>query len=472
MIDEEKIHSLIQRTKKDAKSLTKIEDILAKAKQNAIKPSSEYSQGLSLEDAAILLNVDSEDEKIMNPIYSAALEIKRRIYGNRIVIFAPLYVSNYCASSCLYCGFRVDNDKINRKILSTQELIEEVKSLQMQGHKRLLMLMGDHPKYSVDDFVEHIKIVSSVKNDPHGEIRRINVEIPALKLDEFKKLKDTNSIGTYILFQETYHRETYKKMHPFGPKSNYDWRLNTMDRALQAGMGDVGIGALFGLYDYRFEVLSLLIHADYLDKKYSIGPHTISVPRIKPALNTPCSLKPPFPVNDLDFKKLVAIIRIAVPYTGIILSTRESPEMRKQILDIGVSQISAGSKTQPGGYGEKKQNDSSQFSLSDERATKDVIHELIELSFIPSWCTACYRSNRTGKAFMDIAKKGEIHNLCHPNALLTFAEYLIDYANEKTQKIGWELIEKQIGEISNGSKQDFLKKSLEFIKNGKRDLFI
>jgi len=472
MINEAKIHKLLESTKKDALSTAKIEEILAKAKENAIRPSSEFSQGLSLEDASILLNVDSTNEKIMKMIYSTALDIKRMIYGNRIVLFAPLYVSNYCASSCLYCGFRVDNKKINRKILSDQELIEEVKALQMQGHKRLLMLMGDHPKYSIDDFVKHINLASSVKTKPHGDIRRINIEIPALKIYEFKKLKDTNSIGTYALFQETYHRETYKQMHPFGPKSDYDFRLSTMDRALKAGMDDVGIGALFGLYDYRFETLALLMHANHLDNKFSIGPHTISIPRIKVAVNTPCPLKPPYPVNDLDFKKLVAIIRMAVPYTGLILSTRESPEIRKEILDIGVSQMSAGSKTEPGGYQKKEQNDSSQFSLSDKRPTKDVIHELIELGYLPSWCTACYRSNRTGEAFMQIAKKGNIHNLCHPNALLTFAEYLIDYASEKTKKIGWELIEKQTLAITNETKQKFLKSSLGNIKNGKRDLFI
>ncbi len=470
MIDEKKINSLLEN-QKESSSILKIQEILSKAKQNAIKASNEFTQGLDLEDVATLLNVDSKDEKIMKEIFSLALEIKQMIYGNRIVLFAPLYVSNYCSSSCLYCSFRAENKELKRKILNKEELIQEVEILEKQGHKRLLMLMGDHPKYSIDDFIKDINIASEVKSNPNGEIRRINVEIPALDIDDFKKLKQTNRVGTYALFQETYHQKTYQKMHPYGPKSNYLWRLNTMDRALEAGMDDVGLGVLFGLYDYRFEVLALLMHANHLDKKFSIGPHTISVPRIQPAINTPCSINPPYPVSDLDFKKLVAIIRIALPYTGIILSTRESPQMRNELLQLGVSQISAGSKTQPGGY-TNQTNDSSQFFLSDKRPTKDVIYDLIKSGFIPSWCTGCYRSKRTGQAFMTIAKMGQIHNLCHPNAILTFAEYLIDYADDKTKKAGWDLIDKEIQTITNNEKKQFLHSSLEKIKNGKRDIYI
>jgi len=472
MIDENKLHTLIEKTKNCSTSDQIIEEILNKAKSAALKPSSEFIQTITLEDAATLLNVDSKNEELMQKIFNTALDIKKMIYGNRIVLFAPLYVSNYCINSCLYCSFRAENKKIERKALSDDEIVEEVKALQKQGHKRLVMLMGDHPKYSLDDFIRHIHLVASVKSKPFGSIRRVNIEIPALNIDEFKKLKDTNEIGTYILFQETYHRKTYEKMHKYGPKSDYDHRLTTMNRALKAGVDDVGIGALFGLYDYRFEVLALLKHARFLDKTFSIGPHTISVPRIKKAENAPCSTDVPYPVNDLDFKKIVAIIRIVVPYTGIILSTREAPHIRREIYKMGVSQISAGSKTDIGGYKNKTKNSSAQFSLADERPTAEVIHELIEMGFIPSWCTACYRSNRTGKNFMDIAKKGEIQNLCHPNALITFAEYLLDYADEKTKKIGWELIEKEKNSITNESKKIFLEKALAKTKNDKRDLYI
>ncbi len=472
MIDETKIHSLLEKTKKAAASQDRIDEILSKAKEKATKPSSEFEQNLTLEDVATLLNIDSKNDMLTNRLFETALAIKERIYGNRIVLFAPLYVSNYCAASCLYCGFRVQNTSLERKVLTDEELVQEVEALQAQGHKRLVMLMGDHPKYTIDDFVRHIKIAANVKTLPHGAIRRINVEIPPIGTEDFKKLKATNYVGTYILFQETYHRETYKKMHPYGPKSDYNWRLDTMTRALDTGMDDVGIGALLGLYDYRFEVLALLMHARFLDNKFSIGPHTISIPRIKKAANAPCSENPPYAVDDLDFKKLTAILRIAVPYTGIILSTRENPGLRKEILNLGVSQISAGSKTDIGGYSKKHNTDTSQFSLSDNRAANEVIYELIKLGFIPSWCTACYRSNRTGKNFMDIAKKGEIHNLCHPNALLTFAEYLLDYADEKTKKAGWKLIEEESKSITNNSKQEFLKKALEKVMNNTRDVYI
>lgn len=469
MIDEKKIHGLLEKTKKDALSFSKIQEILFRAKQNAKDYKNSFPR---LEDIATLLNADSKNEKIMNEIFSLALEIKKMIYGNRIVLFAPLYVSNYCSSSCLYCGFRAENKQITRKTLNEKELIEEVEILQSQGHKRLLMLMGDHPKYTIDHFIKDIKIASEVKTFPNGEIRRINVEIPSLDTDDFKKLKETDKIGTYALFQETYHRKTYKKMHPKGPKSDYSRRLNTMDRALAAGMDDVGLGVLFGLYDYRFEVLALLTHANHLDSKFNIGPHTISIPRIQPAVNTPCSINPPYPVNDSDFKKLTAIIRVALPYTGIILTTRESPQMRLELLKLGVSQMSAGSKTQPGGYkNEDPRQQTAQFSLRDTRPVKSVIYDLIEMGFIPSWCTSCYRSKRTGEAFMEIAKKGQIHNLCHPNALLTFAEYLLDFGDEKTKETGWKLIDKEIKTITDNEKKRLLESTLEKIKNGKRDIY-
>lgn len=464
-----KIPSLLE---KKAFSKEKIIEILENAKQRALNPkgNSEYIQGLSLEEASILLNLNpKEHAQCLDLLFEAALFVKEKIYGNRIVIFAPLYVSNHCMGSCLYCGFRAQNDKMQRKVLSDEEIVKEVECLQKEGHKRVLMLMGEHPLYTFDNFLKAISKVSEVKTSPHGEIRRINVEIPALTKEEFKKLKATGKIGTYTLFQETYHLPTYKKVHPFGPKSDYHYRLYTMDRALEENINDVGIGALFGLYDYRYEVLALLAHANYLDQKFRIGPHTISIPRLQSAVNTPFIKNSPYIVDDLNFKKLVAIIRLAVPYTGMILSTRESPKMRSELLQLGISQISAGSKTQPGGY-HKKLKSAAQFSLGDKRSLEEVIQELIKSNFIPSFCTACYRLERTGEAFMKIAKKGDIHKFCHPNALMTFAEYLHDYANEKTQKMGFDLIEREILNIST-DQRNRLKENLEVIKNGKRDLF-
>ncbi|MBI5346827.1 MAG: [FeFe] hydrogenase H-cluster radical SAM maturase HydG [Chlamydiae bacterium] len=473
MFDENEIYSLIEKGKKKSGSITEVKQILAKAKKQALcfSTSSEYVQGLSEEETAVLLNLDSSNLELMQELFDAALYVKRAIYGNRIVIFAPLYVSNYCQGGCLYCGFRHDNKAIKRKKLNHNELIDEVKALQAQGHKRLLMLMGDDPAYTLDEFVEAIHVVSSVKTATSGEIRRINVEIPALDKEDFKKLKATDKIGTYTLFQETYHRPTYQKVHPYGPKKDYDWRLNTMDRALESGMDDVGIGVLFGLYDYRFEVLSLLKHANHLDKKYGIGPHTISVPRIQSALNTPFTDNLEFALSDLDFKKVVAIIRLAVPYTGIILSTRENEQMRREVYNLGVSQISAGSKTEPGGYHEEKCS-SGQFFLNDIRPTHEVIYDLVKMGFIPSWCTACYRLKRTGKVFMQIAKKGEIQDCCHPNALLSFIEYLLDYADQKTRELGLNLIDKEIATVPNLKKREQLIANIEKLKNGTRDLFI
>ena len=471
---EKEIPFILKETKKEGLSIDKFHKILQKAKERAINPkgSCEFIQGLTLEEAAYLLNIDgNKNPNLLEELFETALFIKKRIYGNRIVIFAPLYVSNYCRGSCLYCGFRAQNKKVKRKKLTDEEIIQEVEILQKQGHKRLLMLMGDDPSYSFSKFLDAIELVSSVKTPPSGEIRRINVEIPALTKEEFKKLKATNKIGTFTLFQETYHRPTYEKVHPHGPKADYKWRLNTMDRALEENTDDVGIGALFGLYDYKYEVLGLIAHAKHLDDKFNIGPHTISIPRLQPAINTPYVKNAPYLVDDLNFKKLVAIIRLAVPYTGMILSTREPPHIRRELYNLGVSQISAGSKTQPGGYNKLSKKDSGQFSLSDNRSVEKVIQELIGFNYLPSWCTACYRLNRTGEAFMKIAKKGEIHNFCQPNAILTFAEYLYSYANKITKKMGLELIQKEISSLSNENIKKQTLQNFEKIKNGKRDLF-
>lgn len=462
IIDEEQINKALEENK-DA-SNEKVRNILKKALQ---------LKGLDVTDAASLLNMDFRNMALMEELFNTAFKIKNAIYGNRLVLFAPLYVSNYCSNDCLYCGFRRSNKNMIRKILTEEEIKQEAELLEKQGHKRILMLMGeDFSKYSFDDFLKAINVVYSVKTNPGGEIRRINVEIPPLSIEDFKRLKEAK-IGTFTMFQETYHKETYQKMHPSGKKSDYYWRIEAMDRAQKAGIDDVGIGVLFGLYDYRFEVLALLMHAEHLDRTYGTGPHTISIPRIEPAQNAPAANNPPYPVSDDDFKKLVAVIRCSVPYTGMILSTRESPEMRKQVFHLGVSQVSAGSKTNPGGYAEAKINpdNEEQFALSDTRPTPIVINDMMMQGFIPSFCTGCYRIGRTGKDFMDLAKPGLIQNFCQPNALLTLQEYLEDYADEEAKQTGEKLIEREAEKIRNEKiKENFFNK-LERIKNGERDLY-
>lgn len=460
IINEQEIMKILLRNKSPSNG--RIKSILNKALR---------LKGLNLDDAAALLNMDSKNTAIMQHLFNASFEIKNKIYGNRLVLFAPLYVSNYCSNDCLYCGFRKSNADMKRKTLTGQEMRKEVEILEKQGHKRILMLMGeDFGKYSFDDFLKAISTAYSVKS--HGEIRRINVEIPPLSTEDFKRLKDAK-IGTFTMFQETYHKETYKKMHPCGKKSDYLWRLEAMDRAQQAGIDDVGIGVLFGLYDYKFEVLALLMHADYLEKKYGAGPHTISIPRIEPAQNAPAANNPPYPVSDADFKKLVAVIRCSVPYTGMILSTREAPQMRNELFHLGVSQISAGSKTDPGGYCKTKSSLESegQFSVGDTRPSDVVIKDMIKQGFIPSFCTACYRLGRTGKDFMDLAKPGLIQNFCQPNALLTLQEYLEDYTDEETKKIGEHLISKEISKIKDEKIRRLFYKNIERVKNGERDIY-
>jgi 2-iminoacetate synthase len=458
IINEEKINKALKENKDCSED--KIKEILKKALE---------LKGLDLDDAASLLNIDSGNKELMTALFDTAFKIKNMIYGNRLVLFAPLYVSNYCSNDCLYCGFRKSNKEMKRRVLTNDEIKEEVEILEKQGHKRLLMLMGeDFNEYSFDDFLGALNAAYSVITKPGGEIRRINVEIPPLSTGDFKKLRSAK-IGTYTMFQETYHKETYEKMHASGDKADYNWRLTTMDRAQKAGIGDVGIGVLFGLYDYKFEVLALLIHAQYLDKTYGTGPHTISIPRIEPAQNAPAANKVPYPVSDDNFKKLVAVLRCAVPYTGMILSTRESPKMRKELFQLGISQISAGSKTDPGGY-KGGEGNAGQFSLSDTRPAPDVIKDMMKQGLMPSFCTSCYRSGRTGKDFMELAKPGLIQDFCQPNALLTLAEYLEDYASEDAKKIGEELIMKESNKIKESIKIVFLEK-LKKIKNGERDLY-
>ena len=460
-IDDNRIQSELEGAKNPERK--QVLDIINKARE---------LKGLSIGETAALLQM--EDADLVGELLQTAREIKEEIYGNRLVIFAPLYIANYCSNNCLYCGFRADNKELKRVALGMDQIAREVKALQHEGHKRLLMLCGEHPKRSsLDYFIEAIQTAYAVRTERGGEIRRINVEIAPLKVDEYRRLKAAK-IGTYVLFQETYHHETYRVMHPRGPKSDYLWRLSAMDRAIEGGIDDVGIGALFGLGDYKFEVLSLLSHAHHLEETYDVGPHTISIPRLEPALNAPAAIKPPVPVSDTDFKKLVAIIRLAVPYTGMILSTRETAKLRTEVFELGVSQVSAGSRTNPGGYadGNATEFTAAQFNLGDTRTTDEVIHDIIVKGHIPSFCTACYRLGRTGKDFMDMAKPGLIKKFCRTNGLLTCLEYLIDYASPETKREGRELLRRMVEETDDRKIQNLLIDRIAQTEGGKRDLFI
>jgi 2-iminoacetate synthase len=457
---------------------TKIENLLIKAKNPASQRVREIIdkalelKGLSPEEVAILLQ--TEDDELIGMIWQAAHKIKEDIYGNRLVLFAPLYIANHCANNCLYCGFRHDNKELNRVALTMEQISKEVQVLEREGHKRLLMLCGEHPsRSSLEYFMEAIETAYSVKTEKGGEIRRINVEIAPLEVDEYKELKKTG-IGTVVLFQETYHHETYKIMHPSGPKKDFANRLTAMHRAQEGGIDDVGIGALFGLYDYKYEVLGLLLHALQLEKDCGVGPHTMSIPRLEPAFNAPAAIAPPHPVSDHDFKKLVAIIRMAVPYTGMILSTRENPALRSEVFALGISQISAGSRTNPGGY----QDDSSeafraaQFNLGDTRTLDEVILDITERGHIPSFCTACYRLGRTGKDFMDLAKPGLIQKFCQTNAVFSFKEYLLDYATPQTREAGEKLILNMLAQTFKTQRKKSVMNKLQNIEDGKRDVYI
>ncbi len=429
------------------------------------------AKGLNLVESAALLNIHSPE--LLDSLYHTAKQVKEKIYGNRLVIFAPLYVTNLCVNNCLYCAFRKDNKDLQRKTLSLDEIEQEARYLVLQGQKRILLVAGEHPKKANIEFIgEAINRIYSV-NLNGNNIRRLNVNTAPLSLDQFRELKQFG-IGTYQCFQETYNFNTYKEMHPDGPKSNYAWRLYAMDRALQAGIDDVGIGALLGLADYRFETLALLSHAFDLDNKYGIGPHTISIPRLEPALNAPAAMQPPNAVDDQSFKKLVAVIRLAVPYTGIILSTREKPEFRREIFEVGVSQISAGSRTSPGSYKESIESlddhELEQFQLGDHRSLDEIVRDCASLGYLPSFCTACYRSDRTGDRFMELAKTGNIGKICVPNALTTFKEYLIDFAETDTRLVGEKLLKEELEKVA-GSAKEKTKKMIERIKEGERDVY-
>ena len=431
----------------------KFQEILAKAKQ---------CKGLTLEDAAILLHAEADHQ--MQELFSTARFIKDKVYGKRVVLFAPLYTSNACTNNCLYCAFRLENKALNRKTLNTDEIVVQAKEIEKQGHKRILLVCGE------DQSQTHIKhIVNAVeKIYASCDIRRINVNAAPMTVDDYKELK-RSGIGTYQLFQETYHRDTYKIMHPTGIKKDYDLRLSAMDKAIEAGIDDLGIGALLGLYDYKYEVLAMLQHSEYLLNKYSIGPHTISVPRLRPAFGSVLK-ETPYPISDMDFKKLVAVLRLAVPYTGIILSTRESETLRDELLSLGVSQISAGSKTDPGGYSQEAEN-AQQFSNSDHRSMSEMIKVICDSGYIPSFCTACYRRCRTGKDFMDLARKGDIHIFCQPNAILTFKENLLDYGTPENIALGEAVIQKALDEIKHDKLKEATIEKLNLINQGQRDLY-
>ena len=436
----------------------RIHELLAKARQ---------MKGLDDADLPPLMAI--EDPILLQELFDCARWVKDQIYGNRIVMFAPLYVSNLCGNECLYCAFRASNRELARRTLTQAEIATEVGCLLAQGHKRLVLVAGEaYPKEGLDYILSAIRTVYEVRHNGEN-IRRVNVNIAPLDVPDFRRLKETE-IGTYQLFQETYHRETYARMHPRGLKADFDWRLGCMDRAMQAGIEDVGIGALFGLHDWRFELLAIMHHARHLEVRFGCGPHTISVPRIEPAEGSSTSEAPPFAVTDAEFRKLIAILRLAVPYTGLILSTRERPEVRREALQLGISQISAGSRTNPGGYEEAAAEGGAQFSLGDHRELDEVVCDLAQTGFIPSFCTSCYRMGRTGSDFMDLAKPGEIKAHCHPNALATLQEYMDDHASPATRAAAARLLVDSLDELE-GQARTLAEGMVARVKEGERDVF-
>jgi 2-iminoacetate synthase len=462
-INDKAILQLLHEAKTKAQDKKLVNNIIAKASQY---------HGLSASEVAILLEVTDTD--ILESMYTVAADIKQSIYGTRIVLFAPLYISSHCINDCSYCGYRSGNASQVRRHLSMDEVKKEVEIIQSLGHKRLVVEAGeDNVNCSIDYVVDAIKEIYKVKNK-NGSIRRVNINVAATTIEEYHKLKQAD-IGTYILFQETYHRPTYELLHPAGPKKDYNWHTTAMDRAMQAGIDDVGIGVLYGLYDYKYDTISMFLHAEHLEKTFGVGPHTISVPRLRPADSISLETFPHL-VNDEDFKKIIAIIRLAVPYTGIILSTREHPELRDKLLTYGVSQISAGSCTGVGGYQETQEDSAAakgamQFETGDNRSPDEIISMLCEKNFIPSYCTACYRQGRTGDRFMSLAKSGEIQNVCLPNALLTFKEYLLDYGDDSLKKIGETMITKNLASIPQESVRTETIRRLKEIEDGARDLY-
>ena len=422
---------------------------------------------LTLAEVADLLNAD--DAPSVQLIKDGARRLKEEIYGNRIVLFAPLYVGNKCVNNCQYCGFRATNKEVKRSTLSEQELVREVEALEDNGQKRLILVYGEHPHYDAEYIANSVKTVYQVKKG-NGEIRRVNINAAPLSIEGFKTVKESG-IGTFQVFQETYHPGIYPKFHLSGKKADYNYRLTSLDRAQEAGLDDVGIGALFGLYDWKFEVMALVRHACHLEACYNVGPHTISFPRLQEAHAV--ELDKDYSVSDADFTRLIAILRLAVPYTGLILTARENAALRKEAMGFGVSQIDGGTKIEIGAYAAKELEqhiDKEQFRINDERSLNEIIDELLDGGFVPSFCTACYRLGRTGEHFMEFSVPGFIKRFCSPNAILTLAEYLLDYAPEETAKRGWEAIEKNIEGLNEHANVPELRARLERIKQGERDM--
>ena len=459
-IDDEKIWEELNKHENPSKE--DVEKVLEKAEKKI---------RLGPEEMAIL--IQNKDTETINKMYKIANRLKKDVYGERMVFFAPLYISNKCVNNCKYCGFRKENKKIERKTLSMEEISEEVKIMINEGQKRTILVYGESPETTVDFMCESIQQVYNTKSE-NGEIRRTNINCAPLSREELKKLKKVG-IGTFQVFQETYHHETYRKMHPENTiKGHYRWRLYAQDRAMDVGLDDVGIGVLFGLYDWRFEVMGLLYHTIHLEEKYNgVGPHTISIPRIEPAIGTPYPSEVKYAVSDEDFKKLVAILRLSVPYTGIILTAREKPEVRKEVIPLGVSQIDAGTRIGVGGYKKSQGNElpeKEQFQLGDVRSLDDVIGETCKMGGLPSFCTACYRAGRTGEEFMEVAKSSFVHNFCMPNAILTLKEYLLDYASEETKIAGEKAIEKYLDKLEEEKTKEFVLEALNRMEKGERDI--
>ena len=460
-IDDDKIWGLLN--KHENPSREEVKKVLAKA---------ETCTRLEPEEMAIL--IQNKDPELVEEMYALARTLKEEVYGDRIVFFAPLYISDECANNCKYCGFRSSNTSMKRRTLTLDEIEEEVKVMIGEGQKRTVLVYGESPKTEVDFMVETVKKVYSVKSE-HGEIRRANINCAPLRVEELKKLKEVG-IGTFQVFQETYHRETYAKVHP--PKTikgHYRWRLYSMDRAQEAGVDDVGLGVLFGLYDWRFELMGLMYHTIHLEETFNgVGPHTISFPRITPATDTPYSLNPDYAVSDEDFKKLVAILRLSIPYTGLICTAREPDAVRQEVLKFGVSQIDAGTRIGVGSYVQSKQAnampDAEQFTIGDARTLDDVVGEICKMGAIPSFCTACYRAGRTGEQFMKVAKSKFVHNYCIPNAIFTFKEYLLDYASPEVKELGEKVLNDHIEQFKGDPVYDVIMEKLAKIEGGERDL--
>ena len=457
-ISDEEILKTLETAKEQSQNKEYVKEILNKARA---------CNGIDYTEATTLLLCD--DEEVIKEIYEIAHNIKQKIYGNRIVMFAPLYLSNYCVNGCLYCSYHHNNTCIKRKKLTQEEIAKEVTALQDMGHKRLALEAGEDPENCPIEYIlESIKTVYSTKHK-NGSIRRVNINIAATTVENYRKLKEAE-IGTYILFQETYHKPTYERLHPTGPKHNYAYHTEAMDRAMEGGIDNVGIGALFGLYNYQYDFVGLLLHAKHLEDTFGVGPHTISVPRICPAENVDLSIFHDT-IPDDTFKKIVAILRIAVPYTGIIVSTRESKATRREVLKLGVSQISGGSITGVGGYAKNRDEDegTAQFDVTDTRPLDEVVRWLCEEGYVPSFCTACYRQGRTGDRFMSFAKSGEICNYCQPNALLTLKEYQLDYANDETKRAIQNVWDKEIERVARPEVKEKTLEMTKEIEKGNRD---